>query len=554
MGKLEYIFKKPRFFMTCVYGIMYLVLGNISGNALAFGMYIMIAAGHDKVTTNASSYERGCVIGLAIACLTLCAGLHIFSRRGGILISNVFAVAKIILLSIIIIFGWIHAAGRLKNPNFEEGIGGSSQVINGTMIDSAAKHNFDTATSFHTEQHQLGSYISSFFVIIYSYTGFEQPFYVLSEVRRPRHNIPRYTLLAMFVALILYTLVNVSYFCVVPKEAYTSSPSNTLDMAGTFFHYLFDAARPGYNEQVARRIFSGFVSFCIFGNVLVMTFTAARVKQEIAKEGILPFSLFFATGYTTPWARLRSGSKVAFNRNSVQVHGAGINFEDLSEKSPIAALSLHWFTSILLILATSMLKPDKAYSALVSLYSYVNVGVIGCLVSGGLLYLKIDSYVAKFKRRRAKRVEYKGSHITEIEVGSQSGRNWAEKADFKPWIDPLHCIVYFFALSFFLFGAFAKPAASSPWTSKITGYSWFIIPTIGLTSLCWGVLWWVGLKIVERNRRWTLDVRRVPYVERDQDGNYVQKAELVEHGRIYVVASMRKRGISNEIEIGGHAR
>lgn len=93
-----------------------------------------------------------------------------------------------------------------------------------------------------------------------------------------------------------------------------------------------------------------------------MTFTAARVKQEIAKEGILPFSLFFATSYTSPWAWLRSRFSSLKVRHQVSDH---------LEQTPIPALGLHWLTSIFLLAITSMLQPPESYNFLVSLYSYV---------------------------------------------------------------------------------------------------------------------------------------------------------------------------------------
>lgn len=43
---LEYIYKDPRFRTTCIYGLIFVVIGNLSGNAIAFGIYIMEAAGN----------------------------------------------------------------------------------------------------------------------------------------------------------------------------------------------------------------------------------------------------------------------------------------------------------------------------------------------------------------------------------------------------------------------------------------------------------------------------------------------------------------------------
>lgn len=38
---LEHIYKSPKIRTTCMYGVIYVILGNLSGNAIAFGFYIM---------------------------------------------------------------------------------------------------------------------------------------------------------------------------------------------------------------------------------------------------------------------------------------------------------------------------------------------------------------------------------------------------------------------------------------------------------------------------------------------------------------------------------
>jgi hypothetical protein len=52
-----------------MYGIVFILLGNLSGNAIAFGNYIMEAAGEPDPS-------KGVVIGIAIAALTLAIGVH----------------------------------------------------------------------------------------------------------------------------------------------------------------------------------------------------------------------------------------------------------------------------------------------------------------------------------------------------------------------------------------------------------------------------------------------------------------------------------------------
>lgn len=79
---------------------------------------------------------------------------------------------------------------------------------------------------------------------------------------------------------------------------------------------------------------SALIATSIFGNMIIMIFTAARVKQEIAKEGIPLLSLSFATGVTTPAARLWTWLK----RDSKGSHQP-IDDLDHQEQTPRAALA-----------------------------------------------------------------------------------------------------------------------------------------------------------------------------------------------------------------------
>ena len=446
-----------------MYGIVFILLGNLSGNAISFGNYVMIAA-------NRPNAPRADIIGLAVAALSAAILLHICSRRGGILINNLFAVVKILILLAIIIMGFIKASGHK--------LGGAEKSTD----------NFKLQESFHGPQRDVGDFSLSFLYIIYTYSGFEQPFYVLSEVSRPQKIFPKYTLVAMAIATTLFVLVNIAYLCAVPKDLQFGS---TQDMATLFFGQMF-------GDRAAKRVMAALIAFSIFGNIVVMTFTASRVKQEIAKEGVLPFSLFFATGHTTPWAwfkaRWQSGGK------SPMAYGQ--NMDDHLEQTPMAALGLHWLTSIFLIAVTSMLDPVTSYSVLVSLYSYVIIVLNGFVVSGGLLYLKFNK-----------------------------SRSWSSHASFKAWIDPFHAVTYFVVCGFLLFAAFAKPSNGTPFSYAIGHIQWFIVPAIGLSTLTWGLIWFLGLHVVMWQKRKQLVVTRFPFIVQDLEdpGQWVQMSELVDH-------------------------
>lgn len=99
----------------------------------------------------------------------------------------------------------------------------------------------------------------------------------------------------MIVTTILFLLVNISFLVVVDADTVTHQKGEiplSRDIATLFFDELFD------DGEKTGRATAALIALSIFGNPVVMPFPAARVKQEIAKKGILPWSLFFATSYT----------------------------------------------------------------------------------------------------------------------------------------------------------------------------------------------------------------------------------------------------------------
>jgi amino acid transporter len=469
---LEFMFPGKQFRVTSIYGIMFIVLGNLSGNAIAFGIYILEAANRYDPTksTDGSTPEPNhpAVIGLAIASLTVAILLHICSRRGGILVNNCFAVIKVLILLVLICIGLAKAGGAFSSTSIPD------------------PHNFKTSTAFSTKRHDVASYSDSLLYIIYTYSGFEQPFYVLSEVKKPRKIFPTWTLTAMAIAASLFLMINVAYLFAIQKMDIINNPN--IDMATVFFRGVFG------DESSAQRAMAALIAFSIFGNIVVMTFTAARVKQEIAKEGILPFSLTFATSHTTPFAWL--------TRHFTPPSSSTSPLERL-EQTPMAALALHWCSSVFLILVTIPAKPTTAYNILVSLYSYTIIVLVGAWVSFGLLLTKLRT--EKF--------------------------HWKTRRRYRPLISPVHALVYFGTCAFVLVCAFVPPGTGSPYAYKEAGIKWYIVPIIGLSSPLWGLLWYYAFLGYQKWSGWDLQVDRRAFWMRDPDHmeEYVQRAEVVSH-------------------------
>ena len=153
-----------------MYGVIYITLGNLSGNAIAFGLYIMEAAGH-------TGQNNSAVRGLAVLALTFACLLHALWRRGGILFNNLLAIIKVLMLLAVIIIGFCMSAG----VSFGNGpVHGETINPNTHKVTS----NFNTQTSFSHPSHDPANYANSLLFIVYTFSGYEQPFYVGTN---PKH-------------------------------------------------------------------------------------------------------------------------------------------------------------------------------------------------------------------------------------------------------------------------------------------------------------------------------------------------------------------------------
>jgi amino acid transporter len=228
---------------TCMFGVVFIILGNLSGNAIQLGMYTMTAAGYDNPS-------KGSVLGIAIAALTFAVCVHAFSRRGGILMNNAFAIFKVSLLVAIIALGIAWKCGR----DFG---GGNAQT-----------KNFEKP--FSSSSGHLADYVDSLLYILYSYSGFKQPFYVLSEVETPRRIIPKATTAAVALQWLLFVLVNVVYTWAVDLSRLQATTldgyTGPVDMAALFFESIF-----GEESPTPRRVMTGLLALSILGNIVVMT-------------------------------------------------------------------------------------------------------------------------------------------------------------------------------------------------------------------------------------------------------------------------------------------
>ncbi|KAB5529046.1 amino acid/polyamine transporter I [Coniochaeta sp. 2T2.1] len=315
---LERVYRHPKYLATCVLAAQMILLGFSSGNSLAFGRYVLFASG-------STSPDGWAARGIAIACVTFAVALHSIAPIWGLRLGNVLGVFKVVILLFIVFSGFAAIAGRRLVPN---------------------PHNFDNAFAVHSGDGWGGgggayAYANALLNIVYSYKGWENANYVVGELQHPRRTLSIAAPLAVGGVTILYVLVNVAYFAAIPMDDLATSE---VLVAGLFFRNVF-------GNSAAARSLPAFVALSNMGNVLAVSFAHARVNQELAKEGLLPFSQFWA-------------SNRPFN-------------------APAASLFLHWLVTVIILVAP---PAGPAYSFIVNLYTYPGAWV-NAFVTAGLIYL-----------------------------------------------------------------------------------------------------------------------------------------------------------------------
>ena len=258
---LERVYRHPRYMATCVLASQMILLGFSTGNALAFGRYVLFASGW-------GSNDGWPARGLGVACVTFAVALHSVLPKWGVRLFNVLGVFKVVTLLFIVFSGFAALAGRRRGPD---------------------PKNFDNSFAIEEGDGYGGggayAYSNAILNVIYSYKGWENANYVVGELKNPRKTLAIAAPLAVGGVTILYVLANIAYFAAIPKDELAKAE---VLVAGIFFEKMF-------GNTAGARVLPVFVCLSNLGNVLAVSFAHARLNQELAKEGMLPFSRFWAS-------------------------------------------------------------------------------------------------------------------------------------------------------------------------------------------------------------------------------------------------------------------
>ncbi|KAI1186858.1 methionine permease [Nemania serpens] len=327
---LEFTYTRPRFLASTLVAVQAVLLGFTASNCVIFSQYTFFAFGAEP----ADVWRKG----LAVALLTVITVVHGVWYRAGIRIQNFLGWVKVGLVILMVLSALYVVVFRPSSAGEGDG-------------EPTAAMAFDSWDGlWEGSDWGFGTIATSLFKVFYSYAGLTNLNNVLNEVKDPVRTLKSVSLWALVTACFLYLLANLAYFAVVPVEEIKQSGQL---IAALFFERVF-------GQNVGRSFLPLAVALSAAGNVMVVTFALARLNQEIARAGFLPFS------------RYLSSSK-PFN-------------------APMGGLLVHYIPSVLVI----VLPPtNEVYSFILEVEGYPGQ-LYGFAITIGLIWLR-------FKRPDLKR-------------------------------------------------------------------------------------------------------------------------------------------------------
>lgn len=269
---LEFTYRKPRFLASTLVATQAVLLGFTASNCIVFAQYTLYA-----FDVEATHFLRK---SLAVGLLTVITIIHGCFMKTGIRIQNILGWIKVGLVVFMIFSGLFVVLWRSNGK----------------------RNHFPPASDLWKDTDWTWGVIStSLFKVFYSFAGLNNVNNVLNEVRNPVRTLKTVSITALVTACLMYLLVNVAYFIVVPLEDIKASGEL---IAALFFERCFGAG-------VGKRVLPLAVALSGAGNVMVVTFALvfchfttmrtgtnfkqARLNQEIARQGFLPFSKILAS-------------------------------------------------------------------------------------------------------------------------------------------------------------------------------------------------------------------------------------------------------------------
>ncbi|KAL2114190.1 hypothetical protein VUR80DRAFT_117 [Thermomyces stellatus] len=317
---LEFTYRHPRFLSSTMVATHIVLLGFSASNCVVFSRYVLFALGPDAPPSDVLKKT------VAVGLLSSVTVIHGYLPRFGIRMQNWLGYIKVGMVVFMVLSGLYVVA---LPPASDSGIRAGQPLPSWRGLWEGSVWNIETVAV-------------AFFQVSYSYAGLDNVNNILNEVKDPVRTLPSVASTALLTAGFLYTLINIAYFMVVPIQEIKDSGEM---IAALFFERLF-------GEHLGRIALPLAIALSAAGNVMVVVIAQSRLKQEIARQGLLPFSDVLAS--TRPFG------------------------------SPLGGLLVHYIPSFLVIVCP---PSEQVYSFILSVEGYPGQ-FFSLAVGAGLIWLR----------------------------------------------------------------------------------------------------------------------------------------------------------------------
>ena len=241
---LEFTYRHSRFLASTLIAVHAVLLGFTASNCIVFGQYTLFALNIEP----SESIQKLVAVGL----LTAITIIHGGFLKTGIWVQNILGWVKVGLMIFMGLTGLYVVVFR---PQSRYGLTPGANV-------------FAWSELWKDSIWSWGTLATASFKVSYAYAGLENVNNVLNEVKNPVRTLKSVAPTALFTACIMYLLVNLAYFIIVPIKDIKQSGEL---IAALFFERVFGAG-------LGRTILPLAIAVSAAGNVMVVTFTMVSLR------------------------------------------------------------------------------------------------------------------------------------------------------------------------------------------------------------------------------------------------------------------------------------
>lgn len=221
--------------------------GIIAAVAVVFGEFNRILFG----------FGREWVPPIAVGCIVVLSLVNYLGVRLGGLVNNLFTVAKVVGLLVLVVCGFIF--GNPSHDTFRQQLSGSP--AGGALF---------------------AAFILAMLQAFFALDGWPQAAYVAPEVKDPKRNVPRAMILGVLAVTLVYIAATAAYLYLVPAAQFlTINDSNGVKIISA------EAAR-SFSGGTGVTLISLAVIVSTFGTVNAYILTSPRIFYAIAQDRLFP--------------------------------------------------------------------------------------------------------------------------------------------------------------------------------------------------------------------------------------------------------------------------